>query len=998
MSYDMKLNKDLNVIHQFRNFQDFQVYPNINCTKSKILVKLKDLKPYLVQKNVEKLWRNLIVINPTSGPFKTQEFYKLPHTLFLDLDLHTEEQAEQFCADMGCNNIQDALRKAYDILVDLNICYYIDYSQGGNGIHAFINILSDYYVENYYAYQPSENIDVINILLEENFKVLVDVLAPHGFKFYNNEIIDYIDKGVACTINKNALSSNGNNIIINNDAYIIQHKIDSINEKIEEKEKLKEYRANIDVTKLKELNNVFAENLIRYIKKVNNNHQEMNAFLEDIKPHFAHYNISLLFSLKHLDVKHQNFFYYLLHEKKWYRGKSLRKFLRTFETFRKYLNKLKEEYAIPLAYCLSDVELFPRNSTEYDFFVNKYHQVLSYRKYITEQKEKLFEQFLKHPYIVLKAVAGGGKSTLIFEFIQYCMENNLFSRIVLCSTKNGLSKQQKQILFAKYPNLRIVQNFEKGKRYNPRLYQPTDKLLILSSSPKISLVTDADLIIVDEIQNLVNYSGEIVSNFDRRIKTILLSATPEPYLIFEKGYYYINLMKEKEKKKTLNVIVSNRFKKTLKKLVQKGQKCLIFFNNVDLSKEYIQEIEMELGIKFDFLNAETKNMLENLDCILKEKLLKNYYMATSYISDGINFNNETWDKLIILDNCHLNVFEIYQLSNRFRIAKPQLYLVTKPRGGRDKDFNFDIAGFRDMEYFNKRVQELTQRLHIINLNPEINKNDQLIKEQYFVKDINNLYVLNLDRIKKEVFDNYYFVHYDMNSDVFEQSLKYYFKLKRVFELSDDKDVFVKDTKLNDFFRAHCHDIHDAISVDRSLENLKYYTNIKLSGETLTFVKDNLSYFQKIHDRCYEIVKRGFDWTDYVDVVTGKQQNYTKFINNLNLKALDRCKKEDADKKLDGLGLEYYNKQELLYQIIVNSGLVKKTSKGNDYFELLELIEYFQKDENKSIYENFKKVDDYYFKLNGIDLGRYINKISRYFKSKLVTVNKYTFRIVIINHV
>lgn len=973
-----KIINDETTIKTFREYyQTFQIHSSFNQIKTDLVVGLDELKPHIVQTNIHKNQRNYIHFNRFRDGYKSKDFGLLPHTFLLDIDGKSKKQRDNFCKDMGCIDYQQSLKKCYNLLKNDKCCLYIDYSQSNNGLHCLFTIISNYFTEN-------DNVDIndssiIDVLMKHNFNTMLEYLKPYNINFYNDKNNDYVDSSLT-KITTGVYSSNGLGFYLNPLSNIIYYELNDNDLKINKPTTI------IDVEKVKELNNNYSYKLFNYVLKIKDEKDLKDRFISDLKPLFSHYDERLLFSIKYVDTQYKRFYYRVYSN--FYDGSSLKKHLRSFETFEKYLNNLKPKFIIPINSIL-DVDLTDRNSIKVDFFNNEYNETLYYNQFISENKTQLFNIFDSRDYVVLKSNSGSGKSSLIFDYINYCFST--MNTIVLCSPKNSLLTQQLTILTKTYPNIKIVENYG-NSRVNMSLIRD-EKVLILTSTPKIKYIGSYDLIIIDEIQNLINYSNKIVSNVDKRLKTILISSTTEPYLIFESGYYYVNLVKNNDIKKTLNVIVSRNFKKTLLDLVKSDEKTLIFYNNIDVSKD----VEKTLKIKFKYLNSKNKDS-HNLKCIKNQKLYETHYFSTSYISDGINFNNDSWDKLIIVDN-GLSPFEIYQITYRFRLTNPTIYLITKGKSlyykgfsGFEKSF-FD--GFRNMDYFNKMVNELQKDTELLNQNPTINKNIQKIENDFILKDLDSKYILNIDSIKKDVYDRFFNTFFSVYKNVWEYSLQYYFKVVKTFELDENESLkgFEKDSMLIDIFKENHKDLlmwsfGDWFDYHIDFLKLNNPTNKPLNVNDM--VKDNITYFKNLLKRCKDLNDLGFDYETYLSEICGKQQNYQRFINRKRIESIDMGKNND------GLSLEYYKRQNKMVELIENSGIIKQHPKKSfEYFTINDLLEYLNN--NQTLYSQFYFGKKYDFSLNSRDLGRYVSLIKRCFDKKEILLNGKNYRVFVVKN-
>jgi hypothetical protein len=959
-------------INTFRFEQEFQIFNNFQNIKSNRTIGIKDLHKHIIQTNVkDKNKRKFIIINPTKNNLKTKESALLPHSIMLDIDLKTDKAKQLFIKDMGCTTIKEAMKEAIKRLRNDSCVFYCDLSSSNKGIKAFISILSDYYLKNYIDYQPTKENLTASFIMRENFKVMCNHIEKMGFKFYNNDKIDYIDN-CGNRLVQGCYTSNGNCFYVNPNASILYYDL-NINE-LTDKQNIK--FENITKSEAQQLNNEYCEGFFNRLTKLlsdpNTPDSMGTKIINELGLIFTHYNATALHSIKHTDIKYQKQFYKIL--LKVYEGQSIP--LNDFETFHNFISNINMDYVVLLKTILKNVNSIALEDLNHDFFFNKYDTILNFEKWISERKDELFKIFDDNTKVVLKAEAGYGKTTLLVEYIIKSFEK--LQRIALIIPKNSLLEQQLFIIQNKYPTIKIIKNYGKGNKYNASTFNPTDKVLILSSTPKINNLTDIQLFIIDEIQNLVKYSTEIKSITINNIKTILVSATPEMFLIGESNFFYVNMLCTNYKKKILNVIVSRNQSKTLTELIKPNRKQLIFYNNIEDSKNLINNIS---GITFYYVNALVKDNPDIKELLTIQLLKYKHYICTSYLSDGINFNNIDWDDLIIIENGTLGPEEIYQLCNRFRKCDTvNNYLIAIPRTKvlNDKlnyDVLKDVSNLNDKTIFYKSIED--------KLNVNVYKNEQtaLTENKHFIK-IYNQYYFNPDSVKLDLYNNVFFNNYKIYQDVFENSLNYYFNNYKCFKLQEGFK-FTKNEYLEKFFKKYFEKIVELLTILDTFNYIKNIDNLKgIEKEVIEMVNDNKDYFKRIVNRVNELK----NLRDDVIIISDDEikeksclasNQYHKYIKNIKKRKLGNIKDFNKVDNLDELTLK---RHFLLYHIIVNSNLVSNyigRKETIEYFYLSELVEYFIN--NKDKYDLFiNENNEHEFLLNVDSLGKFINPINKFF--------------------
>ncbi|MGZ2370413.1 DEAD/DEAH box helicase [Ancylomarina sp. YFZ004] len=984
---------------QFRADQDFYYYKNCtdkSCTKT---LKLEELEDYIIQSDISeenKNTRNLIVINPIKSLDgilgKSKEYFYLPNSIMFDLDVKKEavDVQNQLLKDTNAKTLDDALKQVYEQLKSDECCLYLDYSQSGTGLKAIFSVVSQTYVD--YLDGDDVNTLLAEGIHQQNFKVLLSYLQKYGLKFYDNKSIDYLD-GCGNKLTQGTFSSNGTHFYINSMAKVLRGEFDEklvFNEI--NKNSNKTYLNSDDKDVLK-LNNKYSEAFFKHITEIHNERgDEWMQFEKAIKEVMGHYLYDLYPSLQHLDREYLKSYYKLF--KKYYCGNSRKKEKTSLDNFKEYVNKTRYNYVVPLhqifSKCYGYVPTVDIDTVECDFFKNEYDEIIEYNEFVgkEEQQEELFTIFDKHDNVVFKSDAGSGKTTLIQKYISYKFKDGL-SRIAFVIPKNSLLEQQKYIIeeLEEFKDIKIVSNYD-SKTYKKENFNKDDKVLILSSTPKLRYGADVELVIIDEIQNLVFYSDTIISNRLRGVKTIFTSATPEAYLIGEHDYYYLNMIKEDKVKQTLNIIIRKSQTAALKELINKDRKQMIFLNDVSRSKNFAASFP---HINFSYLNRQVKNKKETKEVLRNQYLKDNHYLVTRYVSEGLNFNNEKWDDLIIMEDKSLSPSELYQLSCRFRKVKGlNIYLIARGRNGlSDRELQYDcLQNLIEDDRLNK-AENLCVR---VNKHHKANSNRSYMKHEYLLKYNGGDYVVNYDKFKLDAYNKYFQQYYMNCSDVFDYSLGYYFTLFKSFIKEDEEhDKFVKDERIENIFIANRDVITSMYSVQKeftkrnqfdideevsSLFNNEDHSSNPhcISDEDFKVIEDNYSQFVLLCKRYNELIELGGD----VDKATSTNSAYKLITKNLSYQNIGSCVNRT---ELAGLDLELYNRQEKFINMVIQNKLFIKHRNKKSVFACVDADEVmsYLKSNNKMLIELNLGVKDYELTVERRSVDLYLSKMPRYIK-------------------
>ena len=260
-----------------------------------------------------------------------------------------------------------------------------------------------------------------------------------------------------------------------------------------------------------------------------------------------------------------------------------------------------------------------------------------------------------------------------------------------------------------------------------------------------------------------------------------------------------------------------------------------------MKEKYKNDVNIQL------INAKLKRNPEVIDLLENEIIHSNHVIGTSYISDGINFNNSEWNDLFIIENDSLTICEVYQLTKRFRKVN-DLNIIFFARERKDADeakpikFSYlnIVPEYRKLQYkeFEKVLSDLV--LH--------NPGDALIQIDG-IFEFNGKYSFNNDFLKLINFENYNW-KYKIYKHIFYGALEYYFNVGTITNAdnynSDDK---LKITELNKFVKKNIKyliskaDFSICETNDEDLFNL-----LDVENELDKIINNNREYFKKINSR------------------------------------------------------------------------------------------------------------------------------------------------------
>jgi hypothetical protein len=940
-----------------------------------------------------------------SFPNKQKNNLRLPINIMIDIDIKSSETLDLIKKDTGIDfkSTNDAVQHIYNLLKNDNKCLYVDYSFSGNGIKAIMTFISNVYKDTFKIYDEKykeitlildkiknkytltikeeeeleKHKNLIDFIQLNNFQALCEYLSTFNLKYHPDSKFNYIDNcGKKPT--QGTFQSQGIMTYLNPNYEVLYYEID---EKITKKYKsISKNIGNLNKNNptISTISNSNEEYAYLFKEHFDNADIIEKARIEEFlrAKIFSHKNsllgVPLLYSLHFItDDNILRYFFDLMikynaHDSSWH------KVINTFDKFKADIKHMKPD--LKKTRLLADIfkEILKQKTVVFDigadFMGNKFTHEIKFDNKLSEKKTELFKIYDDNIHIIELAGAGAGKTTVKLMYIADTIKKNPDSNVVLVIPINGLLNQIKAIikptkdqldkevqtgnlpseitleLRELYKEINIIDNY--GKKHANKI-PPCS--LILSSTPKVSYLKNKNikLLVCDEIQNFVNFSKEIKSDLPYKNveKLILMSATCESYLIGEdlSKYAYIKCSQNNEIKKTLNWIRTSSLKYTLFSLIDPTRKQLIYLNNVNTSLNFINQIS---GVTFTLLRS-NENDEHCKEVIDTQNLSRDYYFATSYINAGINFTNVQWDDVIILNNAITNPFDIYQLVNRFRKSSPKITFI------RERKLNYyDKINFKDINKgINKIYKKALKKVDILN---ELSENHtKIISDIIKVNNVrlNNKkqYEVNIDSIKLDRLNDFFFTYYYEYDDIAYDALSYYFDIIQTEEVKDIKSIqSLSNSSLNTIWLNNWEYIIQHIDLINNIEFDNLW-GIEGVNDVDIVVNDNLDFFNKKIYHIKKALDSGMDKLTAAKITFKSDKFYKNELYKFDIKRI-----MEAD-LVDNNGAETYIRQKIdeFKKEIDNAGLTKyrlKTKKI-DVYKVADIVTYFQDSNTNDNYRN-----------------------------------------------
>lgn len=269
-----------------------------------------------------------------------------------------------------------------------------------------------------------------------------------------------------------------------------------------------------------------------------------------------------------------------------------------------------------------------------------------------EAAEKIVETIQRNETRLLWAVAGAGKTEMLFKGIEYALLNG--KRVCIASPRIDVCLELAPRLQAAFPNIEMVTLY--GGMEEPYRYTP----LVIGTTHQLYRFREAfDVLIIDEVDAFPFYIDQSLQFAAKKARKkisalIYLSATPSP-----------SMQKEVKKKKLLATILPARyhghalpvpqvkmcrewsknllakptkttFGKALERKIKAGKKCLIFVPNIEWLLKF-EEVLRKIYPKllFEAVYAEDPERKEKIMKMRENKL--QMLLTTTILERGVTF-------------------------------------------------------------------------------------------------------------------------------------------------------------------------------------------------------------------------------------------------------------------------------------------------------------------------------------------------------------------------
>lgn len=789
---------------------------------------------------------------------RSHDCFSWPNAVFLDIDIKSKMHSDIFKKECGVS-VDDF----FELLKTDPFTYITCRSSSGLGIRSIFFIYSPYLENKNYPI----NKDLPVSIHKQNFYSVIQYLSKYGL---NQKLLKYeniLDPSPS-RLGLPTFPGRKENSYVNLDCEIFYK--DDYNHKFGN-DIFKNQKSNISADQIYDIS-------VKYTDELSNL--------------FGHYNASIICSLKGLLSENKIDIFEMIYHlyKKHYKGNGLTEPLSTLKKFYAYIISTKPDYYIPIDQILKRNNIFIDNFNTFDFFennkdimFNEYNITYTYDVYLSDIKDKLYRDFQKKK-VVLKAEAGGGKSTLLINYLYSLQTGEKI--IVYAAPKNAILEQIRLKPENKY--IKFQRNYGGF----------TDKKgdIILSSFESLYKIKNIDVLVVDECHILTTYA-EINDKPEEIIipdcNTIYTSATPEPFLIGEKDYYYINCVKNNTEKPDLKIVMTNDPVSSLIETLNERDSQLVFYNDKKRGEKLMDDLKKQ-NIKSYQLSSDKKDSIEYTQLINEQILTIGVCIATELVNEGVNFNNNNWDKLFIIDNYTGNYLTHYQVCKRFRKIKDlnkSIFITI------NKSNEIDLVKYKQSINLNQLYyDEINKQTIIINkINEKIDKNSSVIDDKVYYQ-IGKKYYLNKNVVKKRILDKFNEI---IRNNIYLLKLYYSFYFNIQIK-TNWQQLTLKNNNKNDFIKENIQDLYKCANFetnqmkDETIQQFvmgigdisEYYFNNK--NEVDIYIE---RYKILLKLNCIDMIDKIFNRKDRWELFL-KNQEKSYIISTDNLSAPEQVKKDD----------------------------------------------------------------------------------------------------------
>ncbi len=804
------------MINIFENYR-INIYPNLKSSKLLKSIRLddKDFLNYFVDNTTPKNKRPLFLFNNIINPLcDSRENYNITVSpfLILDIDTHNEQQQKGVELDGGLEHIQN-------ILVNDKHSVLVAKTFSGLGLRCLYFVEGDYNI----------CIDVLNEKEIENEshkqKIKHLSLIEHLKSLGLNNISSYIDNGFI----KQSLGTVSIRQIIKFDLNINPLPISKNIPKYKPTEP--NILNNIDVNTINDktytqfydiMMNVSGETIND--KEYTYKNGKYNNLKDLVLDYFSNYdygreNISFWYMIRNLGHEQRTPFFNILkhyYPQQGHDNKIILNGLNCLSDFNTMIDKnfkqsntgkqstLKtffRDSGIPILDCN-----FYRSKKGYDFFGYPYDKEYTIDKYFSEKKKELFEDFDNNNLCILSGPLGGGKTTLLFNYI---IESKFKNTLFVGSKISMLEQHFNKFSELSGEEINVYKNYTSnnntGKKIDEIINNNNDNIKnvvfsTINSLNKLNIIPD--LVVFDECHLLTDFDSIqdykenyklIYTYLSNNYKSIYISGTPEKFRLTLDNRYttplYINVNYIEEHKQEMTIYETTNKTEKLLYLVQNNTgdtTNIVFYNNYEGLKNIITKLSGNTSQELILISSQNKNDIDVYNIIKDEYILTGKtYLCTSYISEGINILNTEKIDIFIYDNKTVDFSSIYQFVNRFRKKNIKVSYITNFFTGNKYIEDYSLFDFRT------RIEQGIDSN--INLESDIEKDSQGVMLYPQIVLSNGSSYINTFHLTSEILKDFFKT---LNSNKYYKLsyIQHYFSTTNIYSLDGREEVYRTFTK------------------------------------------------------------------------------------------------------------------------------------------------------------------------------------------------------------
>ena len=589
-----------------------------------------------------------------------------------------------------------------------------------------------------------------------------------------------------------------------------------------------------------------------------------------------------------------------------------------------------------------------------------YDKTLQIKEYVSEQLKTVLDYSDINKKTILTAETGTGKTTA---FLMDFSKLRPHKRLLILAPLTAIVEQNK----AEFNSIVSLTGTSTPSDHTKAKTAPFVMATYEQGYKHLSNPNTFDYVVIDEIHNLItahSYKRETIKNITRVLKPYnVIGLTGTTNLLFKSiGYKLVNVLKEKQTKVDVNLIVDNRapLKIALQHLQNVKGKCIVRVNSRNVATALKNEVitlrhykKEEVLILNSDAHIKKGDDFKQLTVLSKFNDNKKLVITTSLIDEGLSIKQNGFSDVVFIETDYKPMPEaVKQFFARFRNNEPNRKNYFYYRETKDQT----LISWNPHFAFNETKNNLIADAENFNVNDTNKKDITNTKYLYYQDATVNDYALAFDistsffkMMTKQEYIHFLELNYNINIIENKDHTQDDIDTTKSKEFAEQNKKLIasswctqKDEVLNALYI-----ITDNLEVKKTID----YIGLNPSDDIFNIVSNNVQTFEQLQTNTLKI--EGFGITDATSVLIDIEKmkpidlrNVNRFITlQKNLDTINtpqtKTDHKNKDKLLnfvnEVLKLEDYTKQDVFR--VWNKQ--RCNSKNPSYYNLIDLVNHFK---------------------------------------------------------